>query len=95
MADFEFNETVREIVQVTGNRKVGTFRPAEGSRVAVIYLNASSNLPAIQAKLDEIKAACDEYVQHDWVAEAKPDCVPGVRVVVTARNDVPPAPVEP
>ena len=95
MAGFEFNETVREIVQVTGNRKVGTFRPAEGSRVAVIYLNASSDLAAIQGHLTAIELLCDEYVQHDWVAEAKPDCVPGVRVVVTARNDVPPAPVEP
>jgi len=90
--DFEFNEVVREIVQVRGNRKVGVFSPAEGSRVAVVYLNASSSFPAIVTKLDELRALCDEYVQRDWVASAKDGCVPGVRVVVTARNNAPPAP---
>ena len=89
MADFEFNEEVIEVTRVVGNRKATNKFPAEGSRIGVVYINASNGLAAIQTKLDEIQALCDEYQQLDWVAEAKPDCIPGVRIVVTARNDIP------
>lgn len=89
MTDFNPQKTIEQIERWTGQRVRKTFYPTEGSKVAVVYIEASVQAPTISAKLAEIKALSDEFKQLVWTPTAEVDCRPSVDVRVTVKTDVP------
>ena len=90
MSDFNPQKNERTIEEWTGNRVRADFHPPVGSPAAVIYIAASENLAAINAKLSEIDAMADTFVKKVWTPTAEPDHRPEVTVAVTVKTNTPP-----
>lgn len=89
MTDFNPQKTIEQIERWTGQRVRKTFYPPGGSKVTAVYIQATVNAAAINAKLADIEALADEYKGLTWTPSAIDDCRPSVDVRVTVRTDVP------
>lgn len=89
MAEADFNPQLVEHTYETweGGVRRHKFYPAVGSTVAVVYIEASSDLAAINAKLAEIEALADNLAKRTWTPSAIPGKVPMVSVVVKAHKN--------
>ena len=90
MPDFNITRTPVQVTRITGNRTDAVFNPAEGSNIAVAYIEPSAgNGPAVLGLLNQIEALCDGFGKKIWTTEALDDCKPQVEVRVIVRDDVP------
>jgi len=87
--DFNPQKTIETIEVWTGQRLRKVFSPAVGSRIAVVYIEASDNISQINALLSQLEPLGDEFNKVLWTTSAEPDCEPSVDVRVTVRTDVP------
>ena len=90
MAEEDFNpQLVEQVVeQWTGHRRRGFFFPSEGSKVAVVYVEASGpSVAIINTKLGEIEALADGFEKRVWTPSALAGKVPKVIVTATVHKD--------
>ncbi len=89
MAEADFNPQQVDVPATkrwTGNRLAHTFHPAPGSTVAVVYIEASANLAAIDAALNEIDGLATNFQKRVWTAAAVPGRRPEVEVGIVVRK---------
>lgn len=92
MAEEDFNPTEQtvEITQWPGATVRGTFHPVVGSKIAVVYIEATpANAAAINAKLAEVEALSTRFTKKVWSPWAKADCRPAMHIRATAQVDAP------
>lgn len=92
MADFNPHKVARLVRQWVDNRKIKTLSPALGSKAAVIYVEASANLSAINNLIAQIEALAVETVKYVWDPTAEDGCVPKVTIMVTVDPEGTPPP---
>ena len=90
--DFDIEHYTEELTRTRGDRVSKTLYPTAGRTCAIVYIEASGGLGAINTKLNEIAALADASHKYVWEANVLDETVrPAVNVRVVVFNNAPPA----
>lgn len=87
--DFDPQKQLVQVPQYSGHVVRRSMDPAVGSKVAVVYIEATPAAAGqINSLLSQIQALATQYGQMVWTPTAEPDCIPRIHLRAIVQTDV-------